>query len=117
MIRWSEKVLDMTANQDPATLAYSLNILRTHWTPSQRAMFAARRATLTKSDGGRRRHSASTNSYWLGKSVNSQGKSLQEAANEAGVGRNQVAQAKRLLRTAAPEVVQAVAAVGVEESP
>src|SRR5262245_24622225 len=42
------KTIELTG--DPVAAAYALNILRTHYNTSQRAMFAARRATLVRGD-------------------------------------------------------------------
>ena len=93
------KVIDLSG-QDPEQLSYSLNILRTHYTTGQRAMFAARRANLAprqkKSD--------------LAIARSEKPVTQAEAAGEAAVHISDVAAAKRIRREAAPEVVAAVEA-------
>lgn len=97
------KIVDLSPEQRPKDIAYSLNLIRTHYTPSQRAMFAAKRATATKADAGSMRHPATTNLELLGKTVG-------QAAKETGVSSSTVAVAKRVMRLAAPEVTSAVEA-------
>jgi hypothetical protein len=77
-----------------------LNILRTHYTPTQRALAAARRATATHKDAGLLRHPDTVNLLHVGKTVG-------QAAKEAGVSSSAVTQAKRVLKSAEPEVVAA----------
>ncbi|KKL87792.1 hypothetical protein LCGC14_1931140, partial [marine sediment metagenome] len=97
------QVIEVAPDDDPETLARSLNELRTHYSPSQLAMMAARRTNLKRgqtvyrpgtiaelSDGGPR--------------------SAKQVANEVGVGRALVQEAKSVLRDAVPEVIQAVEA-------
>ena len=93
------RVVDLGGG-DPRAAARSLNLLRTHYTPSQRAMFAAQRANLAR---GQVRSQVSE--------LRDQGRpavSIGRAAREAGVEPSTVSEAKRLVREAAPEVVQAV---------
>lgn len=68
--------------------------------PSQRAAYAEKLATATQGDSAAIR--SGTNSYHI--------LSRRQAASRMGVGVNQVAQARRIRRTAAPEVMQAVLA-------
>ena len=79
----------------------ALNLYRTHYTASQRAMFAAKRVNATASDGPTVREDGSC--LYRDRIV-----TAGDAATAAGVGRNAVQQAKRLRREAAPEVVKAV---------
>lgn len=44
------KTVELEPGADPAAAARSLNILRTHYTASQRALFAATRANASKAD-------------------------------------------------------------------
>lgn len=92
------KFVNLSPDQSQADLAYSLNILRTHWTRSQRAMFAARRANYPKGKASavmlRSQHLVTD----------------EEAASEADVDRGTVIEAKRVRRDGAPEVVAAVEA-------
>lgn len=97
------KTIDLSPEQDPKDLAYSLNIIRTHYTVSQRGIYGARRATATKSDAGRMRHPATMNSELLGMTI-------AQAAQEVGVSPATVAEGKRILRLASTEVVAAVEA-------
>lgn len=83
-------------DSDPGVFAQALNLLRTHYTSSQRAAYAERVANLTP---GNVQSQRSTNSYTI---------TLAEAAGRLGVSRVAVATARRIRRTAAPEVVQAV---------
>jgi ParB-like chromosome segregation protein Spo0J len=86
---------------DPATFAHALNILRTHYTPGQRSMYAERLATATKADGPRRR--------WVVEGgIQPSTTTTTEAATRLGVTKSQVVAARRIRRTAAPEVTQAV---------
>lgn len=86
------KAVDLSPDQDPAALVYSLNILRTHYTPSQRAMFAAKRAKWPK--GKTKAQTAKFSGLDL---------TGPEAAKEAGVAESAVRTAKRILREGAPE--------------
>lgn len=97
------KFVDLSSDQDPEAVSRSLNILRTHYTPSQRAMYAAKRATATKAEGGRRKHGSTSPNLVMQKTAS-------EAARESGVAESAVIQAKAIRRAAAPEVVAAVEA-------
>jgi hypothetical protein len=94
------RVVDVSPDQDPADIAHSLNILRTHYTLSQRAMFAAKRATLERGH---------VRSQMVGKFTH-QPQSIEKSAKEAGVAAASVKHAKRVLRNGAPEVSAAVEA-------
>jgi len=99
------KMIDLSPEQDPENLAYSLNILRTQYTPSQRAMFAAKRATATKRDAVmmRRDRQKDTTAHLL-----SYPKTVSQASKEVAVSATLTTQAKSVLRRATPEVVSAV---------
>ena len=99
------KVVNLDPSQDAEQVSLALNILRTHYTPSQRAMFAAGRATATRSDASKRRGIFQTKN-----SLEERPASIGEAAAEAGINRSSVIVAKRIARAAAPEVVDAVKA-------
>lgn len=93
------KVVNLAPGQEAEALARSLNLLRTHYSPSQRAMFAAERATRS-----RQMHDDP-----IGKNTD-QPPSARQAANEVGIAESYVTKARRLKRDAAPEVVAAVKA-------
>ena len=101
------KFMDLSPDQDAESLSYSLNILRTHYTPSQRAMFAAKRVTATRADGGAIRESRKTPSLNLEKVAPV---TVRQASREAGVSAALISQASALHRAAGPEVVAAVEA-------
>lgn len=77
------------------------SLTSTHYTKSQRAMFAARRANATKATAGRMSHGSKTK-FGVAETT------IDEAAREAGVAASAVVEAKRIRREAAPEVVRAV---------
>lgn len=93
------KSVEMASDADPAKQAEALNLLRTHYTPSQRAMFASTMATLRRGSNRFERKvdagipSSTTEAH---------------AAASLGVERSSVTLAKKIRRMAAPEVVQAV---------
>jgi len=93
------KVVNLDPSQDAVQVARALNVLRTHYTPSQRAIFAAARANATQGDG-----------RWKSQLRHPEVVTMAEAAKEVGLSRSAVARAKRLAREAAPEVVNAVKA-------
>lgn len=109
---------------DPARVAVDVNVLRTKYTVSQRAMFAARVANATKTDAGRMRSGGATVNCQLLKARTPEGLetdddsqlksaapdviTITQAAEKLGVQQSQVSRAKKLIRTAAPEVVAAV---------
>jgi hypothetical protein len=95
------KVVNLDPLQDAERVSRALNLLRTHYTPGQLAFYAESRATATKGDG--RRRAAKT---YL--SVDRPPRTVLEAAAEVGIGTDAVNLARRLLKEAAPEVVQAV---------
>lgn len=102
-------VVDVSPSQDTVAVAYSLNILRTHYTTSQRAMFAESRANMTKGDGAARRHADQGESpAYL--NLEMQKRSITEAAQEAGVSAGAVNVARAIRRNGAPEVTTAVVA-------
>ena len=92
------KTVDIDPSQDPESVAIALNVVRTHYTASQRAMFAAGRANATKGD---RRSDRDIHK-------NMDVKTVGQVADEVGVHRTYVDTAKKILRRAAPEVVAAV---------
>lgn len=93
------RVVNIDPAQDAEAVARALNVLRTHYTSSQRAMFAAERANATKGDFAR-------NSKFRDPGV----VTVADAAEETGVAVSTVAMAKRIKRDAAPEVSAAVKA-------
>lgn len=90
------KVINIDPNQDAEAVARALNVLRTHYTASQRAMFAAERVNATKGDNKRDIHK------------NGDVVTAGEAARDVGVHVNAVQEAKRVRRVGAPEVADAV---------
>jgi ParB-like chromosome segregation protein Spo0J len=91
--------------QDAESISRSLNLLRTHYTPSQRAMFAAKRANATRADAGRLAHKNGNAELRVAGVV-----TAEEAAREVGVDASRVREAKRVRRDASPVVVRAVEA-------
>jgi len=91
------KTVDIAPDRDPHAVSLSLNVLRTHYTKSQRAILAAKRATQTR--GGDRR-SNSTSRDWS--------PTVASAAKEVGVSPAYVSRAKVVIATAEPEIVRAV---------
>lgn len=89
-------VVSMAEDREPTKMAEALNLMRTHYTPSQRAMFAARMATLRRGEVGN------------GRSPNEETYTIAGAAASVGVATSHVHSAKSLRREAAPEVVEAV---------
>lgn len=97
------KVVNLDPAQDAERVSRALNVLRTHYSPSQRAMYAAPRATATRADG------ATVRDRTIDK--NAQGPvTAAEAAMEVGVSPTAVKDARRVIREGAPEVAQAVRA-------
>ena len=96
------KAINMTTDMDQTTLSRSLNILRTHYSASQRAMFAAKMATWKKEWGAKGKSI-------IGKFADDN-KTTPEAAKEAGVSTRVVTEAKQIIRDGAPEVMKAVEA-------
>jgi ParB/Sulfiredoxin domain len=94
------KIVELNSTGDPEAAAYSLNILRTHYTVSQRAMFAARRATLVKGD---------VRTQTVGKNAH-RPQSAELAAKSVGTSKSNVKTAKLVRRLADPAVVAAVEA-------
>jgi len=90
---------------DGARVAIDANTLRTHYTPSQRAMFAAQIATAKR--GYIRRDRKHEVDLPIGRSTSI---TVQQAANLLSVGFSPVHLAKHITRTAAPEVTAAVRA-------
>ena len=90
------RVVD-TGRRNPEALARSLNVLRTHYLPSQRATFTAERATLPHSV----RPASRSHITKLG---DVQPLTIEEAAREAGVAPSMVIAAKRILRNDAPDI-------------
>lgn len=102
------KVIDMDIDQDRTAVGYSLNVLRTHYTCSQRAMYAAKMATLKR---GQREQSVVNSMESSGsdnRSIDRFGKTAAQAGKEAGVGAVLVYRAKAIRREASPEVTRAV---------
>lgn len=98
------KVVNLDPEQDAEAVARALNVLRTHYSPSQRAIFASERANATKGDGTKIRDGT------IGIFTNGAVATTRGAAREAGVAQSAVVNAKRVRRDGAPEVVAAVKA-------
>lgn len=98
------KIETLRDEADAARVAVDANVLRTHYTASQRAMFAATIATAAKSDGRRFADARETSSVNLSKLPLSN----EQAGSMLGVGAAYVVRAKKIKRTAAPAVVDAV---------
>lgn len=95
------KVVNLDPDQDAEHVSRALNVLRTHYTISQLAMFAEERATATLSDTASFRESTKTK--------NSRGVvTLEQAATEVGVNRSTAIAARYVKRGGAPEVAKAV---------
>jgi ParB-like chromosome segregation protein Spo0J len=91
------KIVDVGSAIDPADIAAAANLLRTHYSASQRALFASRLANLKH--GGDRRTDQAANLPLV---------SQRQAAQRFGVSNKSVIEAKRLEREAAPEILAAV---------
>lgn len=91
------KVINVDPWQNHAALSRSLNALRTHYTPSQLAMYAAERAT--------RPHGNQSSSK-----LGTRPPDIGQAARDAGVAKSYVSEAKVIKRDATPEVTAAVKA-------
>ena len=96
------KIINLGAQQNADDVARALNVLRTHYTPSQRAMYAASRVTATRAHGPGFR-----DRNWVINDPDAPVSSAQ-VAKEVGVGKGYVKKARRLMREAAPEVIDAV---------
>lgn len=94
------KVVNLDPSQDAEKISHALNVLRTHYTPSQRAIFAAERATAKVG----RQWSKSPNLE------NNEPVTVRQAADEAGVAPSSVSRAREIARKAAPEVTAAIKA-------
>lgn len=89
--------IELGAEADPETAATALNLLRTHYTTSQRAMFVSRLATIRRGTvSGTRPRSPNSDI------------SIPEAASLGGVAPSAVSEAKRLRSEADPKVIRAV---------
>lgn len=90
------KVVNLDPAQNTDDIARALNVLRTHYTSSQRALYAAKSAIRAE---GRPKQSTSRLLS---------GPTATEAAHEAGVSRDYVFKAKQVIRDGVPEITQAV---------
>lgn len=95
------KVININPEQDAEAVARALNLLRTHYSSSQRAMFAAERANATKAHTAAFRTSTKN-------SVRGEVTTAIDAAKEHGVAESYVIAAKKVRRDGAPEVSEAV---------
>lgn len=95
------KVVNLDPEQDAERISRALNVLRTHYSPSQRAMYAGARANATIRDGRSFHKSSPTKNSGAVLT-------LRQAAAEVGVAQSYVIAAKRVIRDAAPEVTTAV---------
>lgn len=93
------KVVNLSPDQDAEAISRALNVLRTHYTPSQRAIFAAERATPLKR--------GQTKSQ-MQKNLHPGIVTVWDAADEVGVHHTAVSQAQKVRREGAPEVADAV---------
>lgn len=93
------QTIDLAPDQDAEAISRALNILRTHYTPSQRAMFAAERANATRATGRQRR---------LIGELPDQKTTVAEAARESAINESSVQIAKKIKREAAPEITDAI---------
>lgn len=96
------RVVNIDPSQDAEAVARALNVLRTHYSTSQRAMFAADLANATKGESGRRRNLIHQDA---GRAT-----TVAEAARETGVNWSSVQMAKKVKRDGSPEVIGAVKA-------
>lgn len=96
------KIVNLDPEQDAEAVSRALNVLRTHYTPSQRALFAAERVTAERGTSKSRMN--------ICKFADVPIVTAGEAAREAGVHIKSVDNAKRIRREGAPEVVEAVKA-------
>lgn len=96
-------VLDVGQHADASDVAAAANLLRTHYSASQRAMFAATMANMKRGDAGAQRITDDPEI-----SGSSPKLSAAEAARLVGVNVSMVETAKAVRRVAAPEVVEAV---------
>lgn len=98
------KTCELLNNQSPRDAARSLNIMRTHYTHDQRAMFGAQLVTATTGDARKfRRSNVSTTVKIQRLPV-----TVAAAAQQVGVSASQVAKARALRSRATPEIVNAV---------
>jgi ParB-like chromosome segregation protein Spo0J len=105
------KVEVISDDADAARVAVDANVLRTHYTASQRAMFAASIATATPADAvnmRRDRTKRNSASYDGTADVATKPVTIRDAATLLNAHASQVTTAKQLQREAAPEVVDAV---------
>lgn len=91
------KTINVDPTQNVERIARALNVLRTHYSASQRAIFAAERATLVKGNVA-----AQVSKF------GDQKVTIRQAADEAGVSPSAVSKARQIASTAAPEVTQAM---------
>lgn len=99
------QTITLADEADPAENAIALNLLRQHYSPSQRAAFVSTLATLTKADASRMRHALATDNCPL---QSDRPPTVAEAGAMAGVSGKAVARAKRVRRDGALEVIAAV---------
>lgn len=100
------KVVAIPDDGDPGQHAQALNLFRTQYTQSQRAMFAAMIANATKADGTALREAKHHQVAITTRSV----VTATEAGKLTGSDKATVLAAQRIRRTAAPEVTDAVKA-------
>lgn len=104
------KITTISDDSSPADYANALNLIRTHYTPSQRAMFADSVANATKSDGPAGRWANSPIYRATDTSPDTPVVTKEQAAKMFGINSTTVKQARRVRRDAEPEVVAAVEA-------
>lgn len=93
------RVVNLDPALDAEAVARALNVLRTHYTNSQRTIYAAARVNATQGDARK---------LSITKNVDAGITTARRAAREAGVSVSGVILAKRVLREGAPQVAEAV---------
>lgn len=91
------KIVNLDPEQDSEQIARALNVLRTHYTPSQRAIYATDRARAQEGRPAK-----------LGINTEFAPTTVRQAGAEVGVSQSYVSKAREVVREGAPEVVAAV---------
>lgn len=89
-------VINLNHDHDAESVARALNVLRTHYSESQRAMYVEATANL---QNGQKSVQVKLNQHAV---------TLEQAATSVGVSRSAVIAARRVRKEGAPEVVEAV---------
>lgn len=108
------KTVTLDPSQNAEAVARALNILRTHYTPSERAMFGADMATGTRLDSIKyARSSQNVNTKFGVQDAQSRHVWAKDAAKSVGVSTSAIISAKMVKRDGAPEVAEAVRSGGL----